>query len=73
MQCFTCHTNGENIIDPSKPIKGADFLKKYPDDAQIAEIVRKGRPGTAMPGYDKQRLTDEQLSSLIAYVRSLTP
>jgi cytochrome c551/c552 len=73
MQCFTCHTNGENLIDPSKPIKGQNFLKKYPEDAQIASIIRNGRVGTAMPAYDKQRLNDEQLSNLIAYIRSLTP
>jgi mono/diheme cytochrome c family protein len=73
MQCFTCHANGENLIDPSKPIKGSDFRKKYPADAQLAELIRKGRPGTAMPAYDQQRMTDEQLSALIAYVRSLTP
>jgi cytochrome c5 len=73
MQCFTCHTNGENLIDPSKPIKGQNFLKKYSEDAQIASIIRSGRAGTAMPAYDKQRLNDDQLSSLIAYIRSLTP
>jgi mono/diheme cytochrome c family protein len=73
MQCFTCHTNGENLIDPSKPIKGTDFLKKYPEDRQIADIIRHGRPGTAMPAYSQQRLSDEQLSTLIAYIRNLTP
>ncbi len=73
MQCFSCHTNGENVINPSKPIKGADFLKKYPEDAQIAQIIRRGVAGTAMPAYAKDRLTDDQLSALIAYVRSLTP
>ena len=73
MQCFTCHANGENLIDPSKPIKGAGFRAKYPDDARIADLIRQGRSGTAMPAYNKQRLSDEQLSDLIAYVRSLTP
>lgn len=73
MQCFTCHTNGENLIDPTKPIKGANFHKKYPEDSQIAAIVRSGVAGTAMPAYDKNRLPDEQLSVLIAYIRSLTP
>ena len=73
MQCFTCHANGENLVDPSKPIKGPDFLKKFPDDAQIAKIVRNGVAGTAMPAYGKDRLSDVQLVSLIAYIRSLTP
>lgn len=72
MQCFTCHANGGNIIDPSKPIKGARFIEKYPEDSQMAQVIRKGVPGTAMPGYAKERLNDEQLAALVAYVRSLT-
>lgn len=72
MQCFTCHANGGNIIDQSKPIKGAKFLEKYPEDSQLGQVIRKGVPGTAMPGYAKERLTDEQLAALVAYVRSLT-
>lgn len=73
MQCFTCHVNGGNIIDSSKPIKGIAFIKKYPDDSQIADVIRRGVSGTAMPGYANDRLSDEQLSVLIAYIRSLTP
>lgn len=72
MQCFTCHANGGNIIAPSKPIKGAKFLEKYPEDGQMAQVIRSGVPGTAMPGYAKEKLSDEQLAALVAYVRSLT-
>jgi mono/diheme cytochrome c family protein len=73
MQCFTCHANGGNLINPAKPIKGQDFRKKYPEDSQIAAIIRSGITGTAMPAYDKDRLTDAQLTPLLAYIRSLTP
>jgi mono/diheme cytochrome c family protein len=73
LQCFTCHVDGGNIINPTKPIRGQDFLKKYPDDNQIAELIRHGVPGTAMPAYDKDRLSDDQMPLLIAYIRSLTP
>lgn len=73
MQCFTCHVNGGNVINPAKPISGDKFRDKYPDDAQIAKIIRNGVPGTAMPAYSAQRLSDESLNELIAYVRSLTP
>jgi mono/diheme cytochrome c family protein len=72
MQCFTCHANGENVIDPSKPIKGATFLNKYPNDAGLVQVIRRGTAGTAMPGYSKDRLSDEQLTALIIYIRSLT-
>jgi len=73
MQCFTCHANGDNVINQSKPIKGMSFLNKYPEDAAIAQLIRRGVPGTAMPAYGKERLSDAQLVTLIAYVRSLTP
>lgn len=73
MQCFSCHVNGGNVIDPAKPIKGANFINKYPEDAQMAKIIRQGVPGTAMPAYAPDRLSDDRLSGLIAYIRSLTP
>jgi len=73
MQCMGCHVGGGNIINANKPIKGSAFLKKYPDDAQIASIIRHGLSGTAMPAYSIDRLSDEQLEKLIAYIRSLTP
>jgi len=73
MQCFTCHANGENLINPAKPIKGAGFLAKYPEDAQILQLIRRGVPGTAMPAYAKDRIGDDQLYALIAFIRSLTP
>ena len=72
-QCSTCHVDGGNIVNPAKPIKGEAFQKKYADDKLIADLVRKGVAGTAMPAYDKTRLSDEQLKAIISYIRSLTP
>ncbi len=73
MMCFTCHADGGNVINPNKPIKGPDFLKKYPEDGQIAGVIRHGVPGTAMPAYAANRMTDPDLSAMVAYIRSLTP
>jgi mono/diheme cytochrome c family protein len=73
LQCFTCHPGGGNVINPARPIKGKAFNKRYPEDAQIADILRQGNPGTAMPAYSTDRLSDSDLTDLIAYVRSLTP
>jgi cytochrome c5 len=73
MQCLTCHVGGGNIVNPSKPIKGQGFHNKYPEDAQIASIIRHGVAGTAMPAYSNERLSDDQLQDLIVYIRSLTP
>ena len=72
-QCNTCHVNGGNAIDPSKPLKGPSFLKDCPTNEVIENIVRKGVPGTAMPAYEEERLSDSDLQYLILYVRSLTP
>lgn len=73
MMCFTCHADGGNVIDPSKPIKGAEFRKKYADDKQIADVIRHGVPGTAMPAYASNRLSDDDLGAMVVYIRSLTP
>lgn len=71
--CSQCHLNGSNMIEPTKPLKGAGFAKKYPKDEQIATIVRKGVPGTGMPSTGKDMLSDRELCDIIAYIRSLTP
>jgi len=71
--CNMCHVGGGNVIDASKPLKGAGFLKKYPDDAQIARVIRQGVAGTAMPAYGENRLSADQVRNIIAYIRSITP
>jgi mono/diheme cytochrome c family protein len=73
MQCFTCHPGGGNLINPSRPLKGKAFNKKFPEDGRITDIIRNGNPGTAMPAYSTDRLSDPDLNDLIAYIRSLTP
>jgi mono/diheme cytochrome c family protein len=73
MMCFTCHAEGGNVINPSKPIKGPEFVKKYPDDRQVADVIRHGVPGTAMPAYAGNRLSDTDLGAMVVYIRSLTP
>jgi mono/diheme cytochrome c family protein len=73
MQCMTCHVDGGNVVNPNKPIKGAGFLARYPDNTQIAAVIRHGVVGTAMPAYGTDRLSDDQLEDLMAYIRSLTP
>lgn len=60
------------MIEPTKPLKGASFAKKYPNDAQIAAIVRKGVAGTGMPSTGKDMLPDKDLCDVIAYIRSFT-
>ncbi|MBY0546351.1 MAG: cytochrome c [Candidatus Obscuribacterales bacterium] len=71
--CSQCHLHGSNMIEPTKPLKGPGFAKKFPRDEQIAAIVRKGVPGTGMPSTGKDMLSDRELCDIIAYIRSLTP
>lgn len=73
VQCSQCHLNGNNMIEPDKPLKGPGFAKKFPKDEQIAAVIRAGRPNTGMPSTGKSMLSDAQLCDLIAYIRSLTP
>lgn len=72
-QCSQCHLNGGNMIEPTKPLKGQKFAKKYARDEQIVAMVRTGVPGTGMPSTSKDMLSDRELCDIIAYIRSLTP
>ena len=71
--CEFCHPAGGNSLNPQKSLKGADFVKHFPKDANIVATVRTGIPKTAMSPFTKERLSDEQLSDIIAYIRTLTP
>lgn len=70
--CQGCHPGGDNSSDPTKPLKGADFARKYPDDKSIENRVRSGAPN-GMPSFDKSEITDDEMEDLISYIRSLTP
>ncbi len=71
-QCNQCHLGGNNLLEPGKPLKGATFAKKYPNDLQIAAVIRKGVAGTGMAANPPDLLSQDELSDIIAYIRSLT-
>lgn len=73
LNCSMCHPGGSNSVDPSKPLKGPGFQKKYPTDEHIAAIIRCGSTNGGMPAFRKDQLSDQQLVELIAFIRSLTP
>lgn len=73
MNCALCHTNGGNNQNPDKPLKGAHFQARYPDDKLLGDAIRKGFPEKGMPAYGKDQISDEELQNIVAYVRSLTP
>jgi mono/diheme cytochrome c family protein len=65
--CVTCHgQRGEG--DLAKEINNADFLS-LASDRFLLETIMKGRSNTAMPSWS--RLSDRELGSLVAYLRSL--
>ncbi|MBY0357729.1 MAG: dihydrofolate reductase [Candidatus Obscuribacterales bacterium] len=72
MQCAICHTDGGNNLNPQKPIKGPAFNKKYPQDELIAKTVRSGIINRGMPAFNKEKLSDQDLRDLIAYIRTLS-
>jgi mono/diheme cytochrome c family protein len=71
--CAGCHPSGDNLVHPSKVLKGKEFAAKYKNDQDIVKVVRSGVPNTGMPSFSKQQLSDAELKAIIAYIRSLTP
>ncbi|MBX9688867.1 MAG: cytochrome c [Candidatus Obscuribacterales bacterium] len=74
MQCAICHTDGGNNLNPERPIKGAEFLKRYPlkDNAALEKAIRAGIPNKGMPDFGKDKLSDTDMIDLVAYIRSLS-
>jgi mono/diheme cytochrome c family protein len=71
--CEGCHPGGGNTITPQRPLKGAGFLKRFPDDRSLEAFIRKGNPDKGMPGFGPQDLSENDLKDVMAYIRSLTP
>lgn len=70
--CAGCHGSGGKGI---KSIGTPDFtdpaFQKSVNDSALQTVIHKGKGGT-MPAWSG-KLTDEQISSLVAYIRSLAP
>lgn len=65
--CAACHgTNGEGGIGPSL-VDGREVRRA--DDEQLFKSIQQGVPGADMPPFS---FPDEQVWSLVAYVRSLS-
>jgi len=70
--CWGCHPHGENSLHGDKPLKGPAFAKKYRSDQSIIDFVRKGSPNEGMPPFPKDKLSDQDLKSVIVFIRSLS-
>jgi mono/diheme cytochrome c family protein len=76
--CEHCHGyagNGQGqmaeYLTPP-PAKLTSESTQSKTDAQLQEIILKGRPGSAMVGFEGS-LNTTQMASLLAYLRSLKP
>jgi mono/diheme cytochrome c family protein len=67
VQCNACHPGASAGIGP--PIRGPQLAERYPDDGPLAVVIRQGT-GTMLPT-PPDRLPDQELANVIAYLRGL--
>jgi mono/diheme cytochrome c family protein len=65
--CNRCHPGGERGLGPR--LHGAEFEAKHPTDETIRRQIRTG--GGGMPAFTPDRLTEQQVEDVIAYIRWL--
>jgi mono/diheme cytochrome c family protein len=64
--CNTCHPGGQAGMGPTLEKMGEHF----PEDQALKAFIRKGKG--IMPGQPKETINDEELDSLVTYLRGLT-
>jgi mono/diheme cytochrome c family protein len=73
-KCAACHgKEGEpNKIFAKQGVRSFKDTEwqKATEDAQIEESIRQGKKGTMMASFDEQ-LSDEEVTALVAYIRTL--
>ncbi|MGD2058359.1 MAG: c-type cytochrome [Anaerolineales bacterium] len=69
--CKSCHGADAYGTPMAPALNNSIFLEKTPD-AAIYQIIAGGVPGTLMPAWGS-RLTDYDLQTLVAYLRSFEP
>ena len=75
--CVTCHGaqgKGDGPAGQMMTPRPADFTNpkiKGKPDSELLKSIQDGRPPTTMPAF-KGQLSDQQISDVLAYVRSLS-
>ncbi len=70
--CWGCHPHGENSMNGDKPLKGANFKRKYKTDNELTVVIRRGNEKMGMPPFPQSKLSDGDLKQIIVFVRSLS-
>lgn len=71
LTCAQCHGTDGYGSQMAPALNNQQFLNETPD-AAIQQIIALGVPGTRMPAWGG-RLTEYDITSLVAYLRSLEP
>jgi mono/diheme cytochrome c family protein len=61
--CAACHPNGGNVINPNKPLKGAQTLNTF---ETFLSWIRK--PIQPMPPFPPSKISDQQAKELYDYL-----
>ena len=76
--CVNCHGTagrGDGVVaanlDP-KPADLASAKTQEKKDSDLLQVLKFGRPGTAMPGWMSE-LDESDMRHVLAYIRSLAP
>jgi cbb3-type cytochrome c oxidase subunit III len=69
--CAMCHgVDGKGYAALKTPDFTDPKVQASLTDKEIVEIIKNGKKGTAMPAF-ANRLSDDQIQSLVKYIRSL--
>jgi cbb3-type cytochrome c oxidase subunit III len=70
-KCAMCHgADGKGYPALKTPDFTDPKVQASLKDEEITTIIKNGKPGTAMPAF-KDSLSDDQIKSLVTYLRSL--
>ena len=76
--CSNCHGSagqGDGVAAAQLDPKPADLTAtktQAKNDAELLEVIKFGRPGTAMPSWMSE-LDERDMRHVLAYIRSLVP
>jgi cytochrome c oxidase cbb3-type subunit 3 len=69
--CMACHgADGKGFPALKTPNFTDPKWQSSTKDKEMREVIKNGKKGTAMPAFSGQ-LKDEEISAVIAYIRSL--